>query len=68
MTRPLRSILGWPLAFVLASLTGLVSGLVGDGLPDFFSWLLLGAVPVSIAAALLRRTRSSPPVTGRPLQ
>lgn len=68
MTRPLRSILGWPLAFALASLTGLVTGLIGHGLTDFFSWLLLGAVPVSIAAAWLRRTRSSPSVTGRPLR
>ena len=62
MKRPARVILAWPLAFALASLTGLVLGLVGDGAPDFLSWLLLGAGPVAIAAVWLRRTK---PFTSR---
>lgn len=57
MRRPLRIILVWPLALALASLGGLILGLVGDGLPDVASWLLLGTLPLIIALAWLRRDR-----------
>jgi hypothetical protein len=48
----------WPIVIAVGSLVGLVSALVGDGLYDALSWLLL-AVPVAIAAVALTRRRTS---------
>ncbi len=66
MRRSVRVILGWPLVLAAASLAGLVLGRTGDGLPDISSWLLLGSLPVVIAAQWTRRGRSPSPLTGQP--
>jgi len=59
MTAPLKSghrsairIFTWPLVIALASLIGLVSALVGDGLFDIVSWILLGGVIMLLAERL----------------
>jgi hypothetical protein len=57
MRRTTRTILAWPLVIGVASLVGLVAGLAGDGPLDLISWVLLGALPLVIGAAWLRRHR-----------
>jgi hypothetical protein len=47
--RSLRRIFGPPMLIALASLVGLVSALVGDGLMDVSGWIGL-AVPVAASA------------------
>jgi hypothetical protein len=37
----------WPIAIAVVSAAGLVTGLVGDGVWDWFSWLALG-LPVAV--------------------
>lgn len=44
---PLIRIFGAPLLIGIASLVGLVSALVGDGLADWISWVGL-AVPIAV--------------------
>lgn len=60
MTHPLGQrrqtkwrIFRWPLCIGIASLVGLLSALVGDGLYDALSWLLLGGLLVLICRQLL---------------
>jgi hypothetical protein len=57
--RTRRSIFAWPATLAFASFTGLLLGLLGDGAPDYLSWLLLGILPVVTAAGWLRRRRPS---------
>lgn len=44
----------WPVVIGLASLVGLLSALVGDGVWDALSWVTLG-IPVVIAVVAWRR-------------
>jgi hypothetical protein len=44
----------WPLAIGVASLIGLIAALVGDGVYDLLSWLLLGAAVVVMIEAWRR--------------
>jgi ABC-type Fe3+-siderophore transport system permease subunit len=44
----------WPLMICAASITGLVSALVGDGWADMLAWIGLGA-PVLIAGFFMLR-------------
>jgi hypothetical protein len=60
MTAPIRSgrqstgrIFTWPLVIGVASVTGLLAALVGDGTYDALSWVLLGGVVALIARQLL---------------
>lgn len=41
----------WPLAMALANAVGLVAALLGNGWPDFLSWLTLALTLVVIVAA-----------------
>ena len=50
----LGRVLGVPLILAVASLVGLISALVGDGLWDVLSWLTLGAVVAVIGRYWLR--------------
>lgn len=43
-----------PLLLAIASLIGLVSALIGDGLFDLVSWLTFGGLMVMIATNILR--------------
>jgi len=61
MTAPLKPerqsagrIFAWPAVLALASAAGLLSALVGDGLYDALSWLLLGGPVVLILRQLYR--------------
>ena len=51
--RSTASIFAWPLAIAVASVAGLVSALVGDGVYDILSWLLLGGA----VALIVQRVR-----------
>jgi len=51
-----RRIWLWPTLIGIASIVGLVSALVGDGIFDLLSWLTL-AIPVAIATVAWRRAR-----------
>lgn len=44
-----------PIIVAIASLVGLVSGLLGDGVLDWMSWIGLGAAVVVLAWALVAR-------------
>lgn len=48
-----------PTLIALASLVGLVSALIGDGVFNVVSWIALGMVPCIVAWALLSRRRHS---------
>ena len=64
MTRRVRStpaIFAIPAAIGVAAILGLILGLTGDGLRDGFAWLLVGAAPLIIIAALLRRPSGAKP-------
>ena len=50
-----HSIFGAPALIGIASLVGLVIGLLGDGPLDLFSWLALGIPVVAIGWALAYR-------------
>lgn len=52
----LAAIFGWPLLIGLATLAGLVIGLLDDGWPDGVAWLLVGLGPLIVGARLLRRS------------
>ncbi len=60
MTHPLGQgrrtgrIFRWPAVIGLMSLAGLISALVGDGLYDALSWLLLGGVVLLMCRQLVR--------------
>jgi len=61
MSRPgntAMAIFAAPLAIGIASLVGLVLGLTGDGVRDILAWLLVGLAPLTIFAALSRRSSS----------
>lgn len=47
-SRPLSEIFFWPLVIGTASMLGLISALIGDGIRDVVSWVLLG-IPIVIA-------------------
>jgi len=51
----LRAIFAIPLLLALASLTGLVVALTGDGLRDAASWLALGIPVVAVGWAMRAR-------------
>ena len=53
------SVWRWPLLIGVASLVGLVSALLGDGVWDLLSWLTL-ALPVLIAGLAWRRAGLPP--------
>jgi hypothetical protein len=55
--RSLKGAYAVPAVLALASLAGLVAALVGDGLMDWISWLLLGGLAAVTAWALLARRR-----------
>jgi hypothetical protein len=57
-SRPLRVIFAVPALLALVTAIGLVSALLGDGIWDLASWMLLG-IPVAFAIwyMKLRRTR-----------
>ncbi len=53
----LRRVWTIPIAVALASLVGLISGLLGDGVLDWIAWIGLGAAVAVLAWALIvRRT------------
>ena len=52
-------VFAWPLALAAASLAGLLLGLTGGGWRDLLAWGLLGAAPLTVFAAWLRRDRLS---------
>ena len=55
-----RSVFRWPLVIGAASLVGLLSALMGDGLFDVLSWLTL-AIPLAVSAfAMTRREPRDP--------
>lgn len=61
MSRPGHTAMGVfaiPLVIGIASLLGLVLGLTGDGVRDILAWLLVGLAPLTIFAALFRRSSS----------
>ena len=61
MSRPGRKamrVFAMPLVIGIASLVGLVLGLTGDGVRDILAWLLVGLAPLTIFAALSRRSSS----------
>lgn len=51
-------IFAWPLAILLASIAGLVLGLLGTGWRDGLSWLLLAGGPLAVALHLITRTHT----------
>lgn len=53
--RTLAQVFAVPLVLALASLTGLVIGLTGEGVPDLLSWLLLALPIAALAIAWARR-------------
>lgn len=52
---PRFAIFGMPILLGIASLAGLVVGLLGDGMIDLLSWLGLGIPVAAIAWALIAR-------------
>ena len=56
--RSTGAIFAWPLVLGIACLVGLILGLTGDGWRDLFAWLLLGAMPLVLLLAWLRRRRT----------
>lgn len=50
---------GWPLFMALTSVVGLVTALVGDGVWNFLSWLLLFLPLSAIAIAWQRAAKPS---------
>lgn len=44
-----------PILVAIASLAGLISGLLGDGVLDWIAWLGLGAAVAVLAWALITR-------------
>ena len=50
------AIFAWPLLLGIAAIAGLVLGLTGSGWRDSAAWLLLGAGPLVIIAAWMRRS------------
>ena len=54
--RHYRDVFAVPAVIGVASLLGLFFGLTGDGVRDSLAWLLVGLAPVTITAALLRRS------------
>ncbi|MEN3973403.1 hypothetical protein WJS89_12060 [Sphingomicrobium sp. XHP0235] len=51
----LHSVFAIPLALLLATIVGLVSGLTGSGLRDVLAWVLLGVPLFALAVAWARR-------------
>ena len=51
----LPSVFAIPLALLLATIVGLVSGLTGSGLRDVMAWGLLGVPLFALAVAWARR-------------
>ena len=58
--QPQRRIFVWPTVIGLASLTGLLSALIGDGTWNGLSWAML-AVPVGISLTATCRGRRRRP-------
>lgn len=46
----------WPLVIALLSMSGLIAGLVSDGIGDWLSWVALG-LPVAISLKALAGRR-----------
>lgn len=44
----------WPALLAVVSIAGLTCALLGDGMADILSWLLLGSLPLVMAIAWLR--------------
>ncbi|WP_114392271.1 hypothetical protein [Oleisolibacter albus] len=44
----------WPALLAVVSISGLTCALLGDGMADILSWLLLGSLPLVMAIAWLR--------------
>lgn len=55
--KPPRSPFIAPAWIALASVVGLVSALIGDGLFDVISWLVFAALIVLVVRAWVQRTR-----------
>jgi len=55
--KPPRSPFIAPAWIALASLVGLVSALIGDGLLDLISWLVFTALIALVVRAWVKRTR-----------
>lgn len=53
----LRRIFGIPAIIALASVVGLVSALIGDGVFDAISWMALGAVIGVLVLAVVQAKR-----------
>jgi len=56
-SRPLRVVFAVPALLAVATAIGLVSALVGDGIWDLVSWMLLG-IPVAFALWFMKLRRS----------
>ncbi len=52
-----------PLLIAVATLTGLVAGLLGDGVRDWIAWAGIGAPVAAIIWALTRRKEPNAPRT-----
>lgn len=52
--RTLRQIFAWPALIAVLSTVGLLSALLGDGIWDVVSWIVL-AVPVALYCGFFRR-------------
>lgn len=50
MSPPFLRLWGWPIALAVATVAGLVVGLLDDGLHDLLAWVALG-VPLAIGIA-----------------
>ncbi len=50
---------GWPLLLAAATLAGLASGILGDGVWDYISWVALSVPLVVIANKVWRQTRKA---------
>jgi hypothetical protein len=46
--RPLRTVFAWPIALCVTTAVGLACALIGDGVWDAISWILL-VTPVAVA-------------------
>jgi hypothetical protein len=56
--RSLWAVFCWPMVMAAIGIVGLLSALLGDGLADFVSWLLLGSLPVVMCVAWRRDPRA----------